>query len=115
MLALSYQATMQASRFEDFIEHVVEWSGILCRYENLPLVYRLVPLDVYIPLDMCASSAALGLIGLECVTDELAAWFDTDPTALCRLNFVKHNGNEDEPYSSKALLACYEESARCSG
>ncbi|MGV8657494.1 hypothetical protein ACV34L_32660, partial [Pseudomonas aeruginosa] len=51
LLALGHQATAQTSRFEDFTEHVVEWSGMLYRCENLSLAYRLVPLDVYTPLD----------------------------------------------------------------
>lgn len=54
LLALGHQATAQTSRFEDFTEHVVEWSGMLYRCENLSLAYRLVPLDVYTPLDMRA-------------------------------------------------------------
>lgn len=35
LLALGHQATAQTSRFEDFTEHVVEWSGMLYRCENL--------------------------------------------------------------------------------
>ncbi len=112
LLALGHQATAQTSRFEDFTEHVVEWSGMLYRCENLSLAYRLVPLDVYTPLDMRAPGAALGLIGLECAMDELAVRLGMDPIALRRFNFAERNGNEDKPYSSKALLACYEEGAR---
>ncbi len=112
LLALGHQATAQTSRFEDFTEHVVEWSGMLYRCENLSLAYRLVPLDVYTLLDMRAPGAALGLIGLECAMDELAVRLGMDPIALRRFNFAERNGNEDKPYSSKALLACYEEGAR---
>ncbi len=68
-----------------------------------------MPLDVYTPLDMRAPGAALGLIGLECAMDELAVRLGMDPIALRRFNFAERNGNEDKPYSSKALLACYEE------
>lgn len=85
---------------------------MLYRCENLSLAYRLVPLDVYTPLDMRAPGAALGLIGLECAMDELAVRLGMDPIALRRFNFAERNGNEDKPYSSKALLACYEEGAR---
>lgn len=44
--------------------------------------------------------------------DELAVRLGMDPIALRRFNFAERNGNEDKPYSSKALLACYEEGAR---
>lgn len=60
LLALGHQATAQTSRFEDFTEHVVEWSGMLYRCENLSLAYRLVPLDVYTPLDMRAPARRWG-------------------------------------------------------
>ncbi len=57
---------------------------MLYRCENLSLAYRLVPLDLYTPLDMRALGAALGLIGLECAMDELAVRLGMDPIALRR-------------------------------
>lgn len=107
--AIHHQAIAQTSRFEDFTEHVVEWSGMLYRCDNVAMAYKLVPLDVYTPLDMRAPGAALGLIGLECAMDELARQVGIDPLALRRRNFADSNGNEGKPYSSKALLACYDQ------
>ncbi|MDF5954899.1 molybdopterin-dependent oxidoreductase [Pseudomonas aeruginosa] len=66
------------------------------------LAYRLVPLDLYTPLDMRAPGAALGLIGLECAMDELAVRLGMDPIALRRFNFAERNGNEDKPYPQGA-------------
>ena len=109
--AVRHQATAQTSRFEDFTEHVVEWSGMLYRCDNVAMDYRLVPLDVYTPLDMRAPGAALGLIGLECAMDELAEVVGLDPIALRQANFADSNGNEGKPYSSKALLDCYRQGA----
>ncbi|MBA1204110.1 xanthine dehydrogenase family protein molybdopterin-binding subunit [Pseudomonas capeferrum] len=107
--AISHEAIGQTSRFEDFTEHVVEWSGMLYQCDNVALAYRLVPLDVYTPLDMRAPGAALGLIGLECAMDELAQAARLDPLELRRLNFASENGNEGKPYSSKALMECYDQ------
>ncbi|HDS1737720.1 xanthine dehydrogenase family protein molybdopterin-binding subunit [Pseudomonas sp. BP8] len=109
--AIRHQATGQTSRFEDFTEHVVEWSGMLYRCDNVAMDYQLVPLDVYTPLDMRAPGAALGLIGLECAMDELAVQLALDPVELRRRNFADSNGNEGKPYSSKALLDCYQQGA----
>ncbi|MBV4499814.1 MULTISPECIES: xanthine dehydrogenase family protein molybdopterin-binding subunit [Pseudomonas] len=109
--AIHHAATGQTSRFEDFTEHVVEWSGMLYQCDNVALDYRLVPLDVYTPLDMRAPGAALGLIGLECAMDELAVELGMDPVELRRHNFAESNGNEGKPYSSKALLDCYSQGA----
>ncbi|WP_425930225.1 xanthine dehydrogenase family protein molybdopterin-binding subunit [Pseudomonas sp. NyZ201] len=107
LLAISHEATGQTSRFEDFTEHLVEWSGMLYRCDNVALGYRLVPLDVYTPLDMRAPGAASGVIALECAMDELAQALSLDPLELRRVNFADSNGNEGKPYSSKALLDCY--------
>lgn len=113
--AVFHEAIGQTSRFEDFTEHVVEWSGMLYRCDNVSLQYRLVPLDVYTPLDMRAPGAALGLIGLECAMDELATAGGLDPLQLRRINFADSNGNEGKPYSSKALLECYRQGAAAFG
>ncbi len=112
LLAIRHEATGQTSRFEAFSENVVQWSGMLYRCDNVAMAYQLVPLDVYTPLDMRAPGAALGLIGLECAMDELAEQVGIDPVALRRVNFTDTNGNEGKPYSSKALMDCYEQGAR---
>jgi xanthine dehydrogenase YagR molybdenum-binding subunit len=111
LLAVGHEAIGQTSRFEDFTEHVVEWSGMLYRCDNVELTYKLAPLDVYTPLDMRAPGAALGLIGLECAMDELACALAIDPVQLRLINFAERNGNEDKPYSSKELRACYAQGA----
>jgi xanthine dehydrogenase YagR molybdenum-binding subunit len=111
LLAVGHEAIGQTSRFEDFTEHVVEWSGMLYHCDNVQLTYKLAPLDVFTPLDMRAPGAALGLIGLECALDELACALDMDPVQLRLINYAERNGNEDKPYSSKQLRACYAQGA----
>lgn len=43
--------------------------------------------------------------------DELACAANLDPIELRRANFAASNGNEGKPYSSKELLACYDQGA----
>lgn len=111
LLAIAHDALGQTSRFEDFTEHLVEWSGMLYHCDNVALGYRLAPLDVYTPLDMRAPGAASGVLALECAMDELACAANLDPLQLRRRNFASHNGNDGKPYSSKELLACYDQGA----
>ncbi|MFJ7005023.1 xanthine dehydrogenase family protein molybdopterin-binding subunit [Pseudomonas putida] len=111
LLAIAHDALGQTSRFEDFTEHLVEWSGMLYQCDNVALSYRLAPLDVYTPLDMRAPGAASGMTALECAMDELACAAQIDPLDLRRRNFAANNGNEGKPYSSKELLACYQQGA----
>lgn len=109
--AIEHQAIGQTSRFEDFTEHEVEWSGMLYACDNVRLGYRLASLDVYTPLDMRAPGAAIGVYALESAMDELAYAAGLDPLELRRRNFAASNGNEGKRYSSKELLACYEQGA----
>lgn len=109
--AVGHRAIGQTSRFEDFTEHEVEWSGMLYRCDNVSLDYRLAPLDVFTPIDMRAPGATLGVYALECAMDELAHASGIDPLQLRLVNFAERNGNQDKPYSSKELRACYAQGA----
>lgn len=109
--ALRHEALGQTSRFEDFTEQVVPWSGMLYQCDNVELGYRLAPLDVYTPLDMRAPGAALGVFALECAMDEMAAAVAIDPLQLRLDNYAETQQNAGKPFSSKALRACYAEGA----
>src|SRR5690606_25259868 len=50
--AVVHEAVAETSRFEDYVEVVVNWSGQLYRCDNVRLGYQLVPLDQYTPIDM---------------------------------------------------------------
>jgi xanthine dehydrogenase YagR molybdenum-binding subunit len=109
--AITHQAIGQTSRFEDFTEHEVEWSGMLYKCPNVRMDYQLVPLDVFTPLDMRAPGATIGVYALESAMDELAYAAGIDPVQLRMTNFTDRNANEDNPYSSKELRQCYEQGA----
>ncbi len=112
---LVHEVIGQTSRFEDFTEHVAEWSGMLYHCDHLRLAYRLAPLDVYTPLDMRAPGAATGLFALESAMDELAWAAGVDPVQLRLTNYAETNQNEGKPYSSKELRACYQQGADAFG
>jgi len=109
--SIAHHALGQTSRFEDFTEHEVEWSGMLYQCPNTRLDYRLVALDVHTPLDMRAPGAAIGVFALECAMDELAYAANLDPLELRLRNYAERNQNEDKPWSSKALRECYRQGA----
>src|SRR5262249_8003710 len=76
---LMHEAVAEASRFEDYSEEVVNWSGHLYQCKNVQLGYRIAPLDVSTPCDMRAPGAACGLFALESAMDELAYKLQMDP------------------------------------
>ena len=55
--AVMHEAVAGTSRFEDFQENVVNWSGLLYHCDNVRLDYKLAQLDTATPIDMRAPGA----------------------------------------------------------
>lgn len=109
--AVIHEAVSETSRFEDYIEVVVNWSGQLYQCENVRLGYQLAELDVFTPLDMRAPGAVLGVFALETALDELAWKAGIDPLEMRLRNYAERDQNKDLPFSSKALRECYQQGA----
>lgn len=109
--AIWHEAVAETSRFEDYVEAVVNWSGQLYACENIRLGYRLVALDQFSPMDMRAPGAAHGVHALEVAMDELSYAVGMDPLALRLKNYAEANPIDGLPYSTKELRACYAQGA----
>jgi xanthine dehydrogenase YagR molybdenum-binding subunit len=109
--AIWHEAVAETSRFEDYVEVVVNWSGQLYACEHIRLGYRLVDLDQFSPMDMRAPGAAHGVHALEVAMDELSYEVGIDPLALRLKNYAEANPIDGLPYSSKELRACYAQGA----
>lgn len=109
--SIQHQAVAATSRFEDHQEVVVNWSGLLYPAHNVDLRYELAKLDIYSPGDMRAPGAPLGIFALESAMDELALATGVDPVDLRLRNYAERDENDDVPFSSKELRACYREGA----
>jgi len=105
--ALNHKAIAETSRFEDYTEVVVNWSPMLYPAENTLLEYKLVPLDLYSPLDMRAPGGSTGMHAIECTMDDLAYQLKMDPLDLRLKNYSTTDHNTKKPYSSKELKVCY--------
>lgn len=109
--AIVHDAISETSRYEDYSETVVNWSGLLYRCDNVKLDHRVVQLDLPSPGDMRAPGAVWGVIPLECSLDELAATLKIDPIKLRLKNYADKDANENKPFSSKELRECYRQGA----
>lgn len=109
--AIRHSAYSETSRFENYIENVVNWSGKMYKCENVEEVYKLVKLDMYTPLDMRAPGGATGVYALECALDELAYKLQMDPLQLRLKNYTEQDMSKGKPFSSKELLECYNQGA----
>lgn len=109
--AIDHQAWAATSRYEDYVEVVVNWSGQLYACDNIRLAYHLVDLDQASPMDMRAPGAAQGVHALEVAMDELSYALKMDPLALRLRNYAHVSPSDGLPFSSKELRACYERGA----
>lgn len=109
--AIMHEAISETSRFEDYTESIINWSGSLYQCNDVKLDYKLVPLDMYTPLDMRAPGAATGVPALESAMDELAYKLGIDPLELRLKNYSEYDQNTNKPYSSKELRECYRQGA----
>lgn len=107
LMSIQHDAVTATSRWEDFTESVVTWSGQLYACDNICLGYNVVDLDQFTPLDMRAPGAAHGVHALEVAMDDLAHRLGMDPLALRLKNYAERHPLDDLPFSTKALRACY--------
>jgi xanthine dehydrogenase YagR molybdenum-binding subunit len=109
--AVLHEAVSETSRFEDYSDAIVDWSGMLYRCDNVKLDHKIVQLDLPTPLDMRAPGAAWGVYALECAVDELAFRLGIDPIQLRLMNYAEKDQNQNKQFSSKELRACYQAGA----
>jgi xanthine dehydrogenase YagR molybdenum-binding subunit len=105
--AIIHEIVSETSRYEDYSENVVNWSGLLYRCNNVRLAQRVAQLDLCTPCDMRAPGAAWGVYALECAMDELAVELGIDPLDLRLRSYATRDQIENKPFSSKELRACY--------
>lgn len=109
--SIVHEAISETSQFETYTENVVNWSGMLYSCPNTDLSYKVLPLDVYTPMDMRAPGGVTGVFALEGAIDELAYAAGIDPLEFRLKNYAEQEQNEGLPFSSKALRECYRQGA----
>ncbi len=111
LASIMHEVVAETSRFEDYTESVVNWSGTLYQCDNVKLDHKLVPLDISTPLDMRAPGAATGIPALETAIDHLAYKLGMDPLELRLKNYAAQDQSKKIPFSSKELRECYRQGA----
>jgi xanthine dehydrogenase YagR molybdenum-binding subunit len=107
LTAINHKAWAETSRFEDYTETVVNWTNKLYPCENVKLEYELVPLDVFTPMDMRAPGGSTGSHATESGMDQVAHELGIDPLELRLINYSEKDAENNKPYTSKELRACY--------
>jgi xanthine dehydrogenase YagR molybdenum-binding subunit len=109
--AIINKATTATSKFEDYMEVIVNWGLMNYKCENAEGEYTLASVDTYTPGDMRAPGAATGMTLFEIAMDELAYATNVDPLQLRLLNYSEKDAMHDKPFTSKALREAYAEGA----
>ncbi|MGJ0451948.1 MAG: xanthine dehydrogenase family protein molybdopterin-binding subunit [Methylocystis sp.] len=107
LVAVKHDAIANTSRFEDYQEPTIVWSGALYPCDHSTVASRLARLDLFTPCDMRAPGGAVGMYALESAMDELSYAVGIDPIELRLKNYSERDQNQNRPISSKALKDCY--------
>ncbi|MEU9760817.1 xanthine dehydrogenase family protein molybdopterin-binding subunit [Streptomyces sp. NPDC047985] len=110
--AFDHQALNQTSTVHEFIESSAAPGRVMYDADAHHTLHRLVRLDVPTPSWMRAPGGAPGSFALESAVDELAEKCGIDPIALRVRNEPGTGPVSGLPFSSRNLVACFEEGAR---
>ncbi|MCZ4225117.1 xanthine dehydrogenase family protein molybdopterin-binding subunit [Pedobacter rhodius] len=111
LTALGHEVVAETSNFEDYTEPTASWSHRLYPAPNTLFKHKIVPLDVYTPMDMRAPGGSTALHAIECTMDELSYKLKIDPLELRLINYSDVDQASKKPYTSKALRECYLQAA----
>ncbi|GHH84809.1 oxidoreductase [Streptomyces sulfonofaciens] len=110
--ALEHLSLNPTSTVFEFVEPGASVARVMYDADAHHTVNRLVPLDVPTPTWMRAPGEAPGSFALESALDELAEKSGIDPIALRVRNEPRIGPLSGLPFSSRNLLACFQEGAR---
>ena len=108
-------ATTATSRFENYMESVVNWGLMNYACPDASGKYDIAPMDTSTPGDMRAPGAATGMNLFEIAMDEMAYAAGVDPLALRRLNYAERDAMEEREFTSKNLREAYDQGAAAFG
>lgn len=112
LCAFDHEALNLTSSVHEFIETSAVLGRVLYDADAHRTRHRVLPLDVPTPTWMRAPGEAPGSFAIESALDELAEKCGLDPIALRVRNEPATGPVSGLPFSSRNLLACFEEGAR---
>ena len=108
----STDATTATSRFEDYMEDVVQLGSDELRLrQRVGRIHVIAPMDTYTPGDMRAPGAATGMTLFEIAHGRNGLCGGHGSAGFRTLNYSDKNAMDDKPFTSKALREAYAEGA----
>jgi xanthine dehydrogenase YagR molybdenum-binding subunit len=104
---ITHEVISQTSSYEDFTENVTGVTKFMYASPNVNTRYRLLPLDIGVPIWMRGPGEATGTFALESAMDEMAYQLDMDPLEFRIRNYTETDPERNRPYSSKFVKEGY--------
>ena len=115
LTALSLDATVATSRFDDFAMPGNAVSAALYACANIATTERVARVDRNTPGPMRAPPEVPYLFALECALDELSHALAIDPIALRRRNDTLTDPVSGKRYTTRPLMRCFDKAAAAFG
>src|SRR5260370_12380574 len=112
ILAIGHDVFSGNLRSEQTYEGAALQTRTLYAGANRLTRHRLAPLDIPVASFMRVPGEAVGMLALECAMDELAGKLGLDPIDLRVRNEPTEDPERHVPYSSRHLMAGFQEGAR---
>lgn len=107
IVGIMHEAFGSTSRYEQFMERILEPTKSLYSCPNVTAIYKLVQLDMSTPCPARGPGETSGSFALESAMDELSYALEMDPLELRKKNFARADGLVNKPWSSNYLPECY--------
>lgn len=109
---VEHHTLSETSPIAHFVEPAAVMARNLYRCQNVAISHRVAPVNIATPCFMRAPGEAAGMFALESEMDAMAVALGIDPLELRLRNYAEIDEQEQRPWSSKHLHACYEQGAR---
>lgn len=115
LTALYHEGWEVSSRPDNYKVAGTETTSLLYACPNIYTKVNIVHADRNTPGFMRSPAEVPYIYALESAMDELAVALGIDPVELRRINDTMVNPIDDKPFSSRALMACYDRAAEAFG
>lgn len=112
LVSIWHDVLTQTSTFDVFVEPSAVTTRMLYSCPNVGTSHSLTQLNYGTPTYMRAPGESSGTFALETAIDELAVELGIDPLAFRIQNYAESDENQNKPFSSKGLRACYAEGSK---
>ncbi|SJZ35390.1 xanthine dehydrogenase family protein molybdopterin-binding subunit [Sediminibacterium ginsengisoli] len=108
LTGITHEAIGQTATYDEFTEGIVNMTKFMYACPNVNTRYKVLPLDVCVPIWMRGPGEATGAFALESAMDEMAYRLGIDPVEFRIRNYAETDPQRNQPFSSKYVKEAYQ-------